>query len=229
MALLENLIDSVPAGVSRLEEAVFGPLYAMVVSSHCGLAAVPEGAGGMKTFQPDGLAGRPLADLLRLAVSGDPASVSLGIAALNAVLLESPETAHFQPYGIPRAGGKKVGLVGRFAFAEHLKTLAREVVEVDRDDASRVLPGVDIAVISGSYIVDHSLESLLEAARSCYTIVFGPSTPLSSVLFEYGADQLVGVRVEDATATAEWVRTGMADLMACPGLRSVVLRKGRAA
>ena len=69
------------------------------------------------------------------------------------------------------------------------------------------------------------MERLLEASRTCYTIVFGPSTPLSPVLFEYGADQLVGVRVENHEEVAKWIAADRENLMECPGLKSVVLRR----
>jgi uncharacterized protein (DUF4213/DUF364 family) len=169
--------------------------------------------------------GRPLLQVLPLAASSDPSKAGLGVAALNAVLVEHLEPAPFHPYSIPRAGGKTVGLVGEFGFMGQLKALAGEVIVVEKGDAARVFPGIDIAIISGSCIIDHSLEDLLEASRSCYTIVFGPSTPLSPLLFDYGADQIVGVTVEDRESTAAWVAAGREDLTECPGLRSVVMRR----
>ncbi|MDH5702897.1 MAG: DUF364 domain-containing protein, partial [Aigarchaeota archaeon] len=43
--------------------------------------------------------------------------------------------------------------------------------------------------------INKSLEHLLELSKSAYTIVLGPSTPMSEVLFDYGADMLAGVNV----------------------------------
>ncbi len=227
MSLLESLAASLPPSTLSLEEVIVGPRCTFVVSSHCGLAAMPpDGHGPAARLQLcEGLSGSPLKDLLPLASSSRPSEASLGVAAMNALLQENLKPASFHPYSIPRAGGKSVGLVGEFAFTEHLKALAADVITVEKDAAERVLPGVDIAIISDVSIVDHSLQALLAASASCYTIVFGPSTPLSPILFDYGADQLVGIRVENRQATADWVASGEANLMECPGLRSVVLRK----
>jgi uncharacterized protein (DUF4213/DUF364 family) len=167
----------------------------------------------------------PLKDLLPLASSAAPSEASLGVAALNALLQESLKAEAFRPYTIPRAGGKRVGLVGEFAFTEKLRAIAAEVIVIGQDAAESLLPRVDIAILSGACTVNHSLEALLRASSHCYTIVFGPSTPLSPILFDYGADQLVGVRVENREEVAGWITAGKEDLMACPGLKSVVLRK----
>ena len=225
MSLLESLIASVAPEMPSLESVTFGPLWTFLVSSHCGLAAVSPGRHGVNRRQFGDLSGRRLEDLLPLASSSNPSEASLGVAALNAVVQVGLKPASFQPYSIPRAGGKSIGLVGEFAFTEQLRALAAEVIVVETASAERILPEVDIAIIPGASIVNHSLEGLLAASASCYTIVFGPSTPLSPVLFDYGADQLVGVRVENREETARCVTAGIDNLMACPGLKSVVLRK----
>lgn len=225
MSLLKDLIASVPSSRLSLDEVILGPRWTLVAASRCGLAAVPSGGQAENRTRSKAISGMPVKDLLPLASSADPSEASLGVASLNALLQESLKAASFRPNSIPRAGGKSVGLVGEFAFAEKLRAIAAEVVMIERDAAESLLPRVDITIVSGACIVDHSLEALLRASSRCYTIVFGPSTPLSPVLFDYGADQLVGVRVENREQAASWITAGKEDLMACPGLRSIVLRK----
>jgi uncharacterized protein (DUF4213/DUF364 family) len=223
MSLLDSIISGLPDSDASVEEVVGGPHAVMIASSSCGLAeAGPEPAGGAGSSR---FVGRPMDDMFHMASSVDRLEAGLGVAAVNAVLSGAIEKLGFQAYGIPRAGGKSVGLVGDFAFASQLEGLAAEVIRIDIEQAESLLPRVDIAILPGYTVVDHSLERLLTASASCYTIVFGPTTPLSPALFEYGADQLVGAKVENREEVARWIRDGARDLMACPGLRSVVLRK----
>ncbi len=44
--------------------------------------------------------------------------------------------------------------------------------------------------------MNKSLERLLELSQG-FTIVLGPSTPMSEVLFDYGVDMIAGIRVTD--------------------------------
>jgi uncharacterized protein (DUF4213/DUF364 family) len=222
--LIETIISSLPQAETPVEGVIQGPRYTMVISGQCGIAAVPRVAVGTRKTPASIHTGRPLRSLLPLAASSDPAEAGLGIAAINALALTDFDPSSFQPGSMPRAGGKTVGLVGDFAFAPQLESLAAKVIKIE-DDAGQGLSNVDIAIIAGSTIVEHRLEHLLRSSASTYTIIYGPSTPLSPVLFEYGADQLVGVRVIQHEKAAESVASGANNLMECPGVKTVVLRR----
>jgi uncharacterized protein (DUF4213/DUF364 family) len=224
MTLIESLISSVGDSEMTVKKIVAGPRWAMVISAHCGIAGLPCGQPILKTALPT-LVGKPLSDVFHLSASTDPVEARLGVAALNAAMAAARPSSSFQPAGMPRAGGKTVGLVGEFAFTEQMKNLAGEVILVDEDEAEHRLPGLDIAIIPGSAIVEHRLEPLLRASAECYTIVYGPSTPLSPVLLDYGADQLVGVRITNPDKAAEFISSDTPNLMECPGIKPVVLRK----
>ena len=224
MSLIDDLILGVAESRGMVEKITTGTRWTLVASSQCGLACLAEEPQAEVGTSGQGLSGRPLRDLFPLASSADGREASLGVAALNAALAESLKPSRFQPRSIPRARGKTVGLVGDFAFAEQLKDLAREVILISGDHEEDTLAGVDIAIIGGHTIVDQSMERLLRASASCYTVVYGPSTPLSPVLFDYGADQLVGVKVEDRDKTKRCISEGLVNLMECPGLRPIVLR-----
>jgi len=96
---------------------------------------------------------------------------------------------------------KAIGVVGQFPFIESMKKVNDNVLVFERRiikgclpacAEEDLLPKCDLSIISGSAFVNKTLERLLEISNG-YTIVIGPTTPLSPVLFEFGADAIAGV------------------------------------
>jgi uncharacterized protein (DUF4213/DUF364 family) len=55
-----------------------------------------------------------------------------------------------------------------------------------------------VVAITGSAFINHSLEALLDLCPAdAFVVVLGPTTPLSPVLFDHGADVISGTRVVD--------------------------------
>jgi len=101
------------------------------------------------------------------------------------------------------AEGKRVVFVGHFCGIERIRSKAKEFIVLERNPKEGdtidtafyyVIPEADVLAITGSTIANKSIESLLSVKRHAYTIVFGPSTPPSEVLFDYGVD-LVGASI----------------------------------
>jgi uncharacterized protein (DUF4213/DUF364 family) len=135
-----------------------------------------------------------------------------------------------------RGRGKKVGLVGHFPFVPALREAAGRlwVIElhpqagdVGAEEAEAILPQVDIAAITGSAFINHTLERLLGLCRpETLVIVLGPSTPLSPVLFDYGVDVIAGTRVVDPGLALRCVSEG-ATFRQIKGVRLLAMeRKG---
>jgi len=252
MALLEDLIAAAGSTDVPVREIVTGPDWIMVTAAGSGVAArisrasadtpAPETPGLSFANLAGEFRNRPLGDLLSLASSSDRSEASLGVAALNSALSAGQPAARPRSFAIPRAGGKTVAAIGEFAFIEDLKRIADRVLTFgagpdepridaeagldagpDRQAPDQALAAADIAIIRGSTLVSGTLESWLARTDHCYTVVYGPTTPLSPLLFEYGADQLVGVSVNIADVTADWIREGRNDLPACPGVRPMVI------
>jgi uncharacterized protein (DUF4213/DUF364 family) len=58
------------------------------------------------------------------------------------------------------------------------------------------VPQADIVAITGSAFINHTVERLLGLCRpKSFVVVLGPTTPLSPVLFDHGADVVSGTRV----------------------------------
>jgi hypothetical protein len=146
-------------------------------------------------------------NLTHLAKSWDFIEASIGCASINAILELKPnkyKKMEIFSY-ILKISEKyeRIGIVGRFPFVDKIKEKEVFVFEkrpmpgVLPDTAEEeLLPKCDLVIISRSAFVNKSLQRLLEISNG-YTLVIGPTTPLTPILFEYGADLLAGVIVKD--------------------------------
>jgi uncharacterized protein (DUF4213/DUF364 family) len=172
--------------------------------------------------------------LAEYAKSANTLEASIGVAALNSLRpAEANLSAQDGLQLLLREGrGKRVAVVGHFPFLERLGGEATELLvlekhpspgELPEEEAARVLPQADVAAITGSALINHTLEPLLALCRpECYVLVMGPSTPLSPVLFEYGADALAGVEVVNPRQVLRHIQEG-ATFRQVKGVRKVTM------
>jgi uncharacterized protein (DUF4213/DUF364 family) len=166
---------------------------------------------------------------------------SIGVAAINS-LLEVDERRALELNAaevlIERAAGKQVALVGHFPFIPRLRRSARQLWVIEQqpmpgehgaDAAADFIPQADIAVLTGSALINHTLDALLELCRSdAEVMVLGASTPLSPVLFEHGVSILSGARVTDEAAVLRLAGEG-ATFRQMQGVRLLTLQRDRSA
>jgi uncharacterized protein (DUF4213/DUF364 family) len=160
-------------------------------------------------------------ELIELAHSSSMLEASIGVAALNA-LLEVDESQAIELNAaevlVEHGRDRHVALVGHFPFIPRLRKAAGQLWVLEQqpaDDeypaeaAAELLPRADLVAITGTALINGTLESLLGYCRSGSTVVvLGPSTPLSPVLFDYGVDILSGTRVMDEEAVLRTVGQG---------------------
>ncbi len=73
--------------------------------------------------------------------------------------------------------------------------------ELSLDKVPEVLPDADVVAITSNAIINHTLENILPHMNpNAFSVLVGPSTPLSPVLFEAGFNLLAGVRILDEAA-----------------------------
>ena len=204
------------------------------------LNSIPEAvccpSSAMAMPFPGKLAGRRAADLAREALSGHGIRRAIGIAALNA-LAETCWQRRPHPQVELAAGdafdateircGDRVVVVG--AFVPFLKELKRRgqpflVLEQDpatlkadempffrpADQAASVLPDADVVLITGSTLVNNTLEDLLSLIRpEALVTVVGPSVGmLPDAFLARGADILGCVRITDPDAFLDLLAEG---------------------
>ncbi len=213
MKILDDLIGSLTAD-APVREVRVGRFWTGVWSRGCGLAATPD-AGSCEhaagSIQDAGsLAGRSALELVRLAYSDSPLEAGIGLAAINS-LLDVDEARCVELNAgellLERGRGKHVALIGHFPFVPALREAAArlDVLELHpqpgdapAEQAEAIVPQAELVAITGSAFINHSVEGLLGLCRAdSFVVVLCPTTPLSPVLFEHGADVISGTRVAE--------------------------------
>ena len=160
-------------------------------------------------------------DLAKLALSDSPTEISIGWAAINALIPNQEDAQadiNTEQYLRKNTKEKKVVIVGHFPFVDTLRNEIKDltVLELKPKDgdlpaefAEKVLPDADIAVITATTLANHTFTSLIGlTSPKALVMLVGPSTPMSPVLFEYGVDILSGTYVSNPVKAMEWISQG---------------------
>lgn len=244
MMIVETLLTDLPI-VRRVTEVYLGENWVVSLverddgTVQAGVAAAPHPIAPDARFQMgryrlDENAG-VVAHWLR---SPDLTAAAVGLATVNALhqpderLLRSDDAADWLS---AQSAGRAIAIFGRFPFIDaEVRVRARHVWvfeqepqadELDSSAMQSVLPQADMVAITGSSIINHTLDGILAHAHPGATVVLlGPSTPLSEKLLECGISALFGVRVVDVQQVIESVTAG-AGFQKMKGLRRVALFK----
>lgn len=153
------------------------------------------------------LRGMAAMELAEYARSDNPHEASIGMAAINSMIYINEDDCIVEnAFDVlaEKSRGKKVAVIGHFPWVPQLKEIAGEfwVIEnrlrgddLPADEAERVLPQADVVGITGTSLINHTFESLMQLCRKSFVVMIGPSTPLSPVLYKYGVDVISGSRI----------------------------------
>ncbi len=211
--ILDDLIASLKVDAPTHEVRV-GRFWTAVWTRGCGLASTvgPNEHEHGATFVQDAgtLVGRSALELASLAYSESLLEAGIGMAAINSLLQVDEARCREANAGdllIERGRGKKVALVGHFPFVPALREAAGRLSvlelrpqpgDLGAEKVEAIVPEADIVAITGSAFINHTIEDLFGLCRpGSFVMVLGPTTPLSPVLFDYGADVISGTRVVD--------------------------------
>ena len=207
-----DMLEQEAACEDRISFARAGESWVLVKTEkgHLGMAAVQEGRSG-KRLDAERYLGMELNRACRLVRSWDFEEAALGLACINAVLNRAERFSHeenpdaFLRYR-DRAEGRRVAVIGRFQYLEtrlapicQLHVLERRPGAGDYPDPAceYLLPEMDMVFITGCTVSNKTLPRLLELSRGAFTVVTGPSTPMTKKLFSFGADALCGYCATD--------------------------------
>jgi uncharacterized protein (DUF4213/DUF364 family) len=215
-AFYEILLRELPDAGLRVARIVRGVAWtsAVLENGQTGVAMHTVGESRPRLFES--LIGLPAGEAARAVLSWNYEEASEGMAVINACYnTEARIEALGCRYtgssleGIPLAG-RRVGFVGHLlhhgglteeliAQAKDYFILEREPKPGDYPDAAceYLLPGCDVAVITGSACVNKTMPRLLELARGAEIVLTGPTVPLCPALLELGIRRLNGSAITD--------------------------------
>jgi hypothetical protein len=220
------------------EVAQDGPVIDVRVGTHWTLAVVETATGpraglastqtvhdlehGTPAVREAGLLlGRQGRELVELSRSPSLTERSIGFAVLNALLpLEESRCMPLNAESLilERAPGKHVAIVGHFPFVPKVRELAGrcsvlelspQAGDLPASAAPNVIPEADVVAITGMTLVNGTFEALAALCRpGAYVLLLGATTPLVSLLFDYGVDAISGTVVDDIALASAAVSQG---------------------
>jgi uncharacterized protein (DUF4213/DUF364 family) len=180
MTILDELINTALDG--DVINVCIGMHWTAVVAESsnglkCGLASTAF-MGHSHTSEPDVpeagyLEQKSGSELVKLSCSNTPVLSSVGVAALNALLpipTQDWEEANAEDVLTRHGDGKRVVMIGRFPFAERLRSNVGELVILEKDPgpddlpaqaAYEVIPHADVVAITSMTVINHTLDELI--------------------------------------------------------------------
>jgi len=220
--ILEKILESIKKDYP-VKQIQIGLRWTAVVSKNCGLASTMprECTGEEETMNSGFLTQMSAKELASWALSEKIEKASIGLAALNSLIdIDKSKCIEMNADDIIREKGKdkNVSIIGHFPFVEELKGIAKNLWVIEKhpmpgdfpeQDALKYLPLSDIIAISGTTLINHTLEKLISLCpEKSIKIVLGPTTPLSPILFDFGIDYISGSEVIDADAILKFIMEG---------------------
>jgi len=237
MKILDEIIASLPldSPVHNVCTCVF---LTAVVSRHCGLASTlrDETTPHRPVTDAGSLIQKSALELAEYARSDNLLEAAIGIAAINSLLdIDESQCVETNAYDIlaQEGKGKKIAIVGHYPFIPRLQSVARKLWVIEKrpregdfpaEEAANILPQADVVAISGTSLINHTLENLLNLCHNSFVVIVGPSCPLSPVLFNYGVDVLAGAKVVEAEAVIEGISQG-ATLRQVKGIKLLAMKR----
>ena len=227
MKIIEDVISTIEKSTRDIlvKEVRIGPFWTGVWSKYGGLASTtfthePEMPPPIR--EAGNLTGKSILELCNYANSNCLLQASVGMAAINSALevnLNKCQNINAEETLYEKGKNKKVVIVGHFPFVNKLRKLTKVLWVVERKpqsgdipaiEAKRVIPQADVIAITGTALINGTMEELLSLCpKKSLVMVLGPTAPISPVWFDYGVDLVSGTRVIDPELVLRFVSEGV--------------------
>ena len=222
MEILNNILSTIDKD-APVDDVIRGLYWTAVVSRSCGLSStmLRDCAHDHEDTEPVLLTGRTAAELAQLSLSADIGKASLGLAAINSLIpvdLACCTEVNAGQIIMEKGRDKNVSIIGHFPFVDDLKGVTKNLWVIEKwqkpgdypaEDAEHYLPQSDVIAISSTTLINHTLEGLLPLCpKESFTMLLGPTTPMTNVLFDYGIDMISGSLVIDQPLALTCIKQG---------------------
>ncbi len=221
MDIYEDLIESVKGSFEeKVKDLRVGLRWTGVITKRLGISLTYDNFKHVTGLEDAGtFIGKIAKELLDYLKTFDTLKIGIGLATLNSLLNlpENYEIINIFDYLLEKGKDKKLVFIGHFEDINKLENVAKEIVIIERKPKEEdyldtfqeyLIPKGDIVAITGSTFVNKSIKRILELSKGKYTIVFGPSTPLSTVLFDYGVDMIGGILIKEESKVFNIISQG---------------------
>ena len=154
-------------------------------------------------------------DFMRIFTTGFPATMTCCKKKAGASSTAIPKVTAFL---IEQGRGRQVAVVGHFPFLPRLCDAAARLCVIENHPAegeypaaaaSELIPGSEVVALTGSALINHTLDGLLAlCSPGAVIVVLGPSTPLSPILFDHRVTVLSGTQVIDEEVALHTISQG---------------------
>jgi uncharacterized protein (DUF4213/DUF364 family) len=206
-----------------VREVRIGPYWTGVWSRGCGLALtlISPRAGSLPVMDAGSLTGKNAGELCHWLDAPQLLPRSIGLATLNSLMevdRNRCDSINAAEILMAEGKGKRVALVGHFPFVPELRASVRMlwVLELEpgtgdlpAKTASEILPLADVVGITGSALLNGTIDGLLSLCRkTALVVVMGPSAPPSPIWFDFGVDVVATSIVTNPPAVLEALSQG---------------------
>jgi len=239
MKILDDLILRLKGNDFQVKSVHTCVFWTAVITKHCGLSSTfrDEGPSHDRGVRDVGnLTQKTALELVEYANSNSLLEASIGMATINSLIdIDESKCIEKNAFEIllEKGEGKNVAVVGHFPWipklrgkVQNLWVLEQRLREGDlpAGEADRILPQCEVVGITGTSFINHTLEGLLRPSEKAYTVLIGPTSPLSPILFEYGIDAICGSKIIDPDKLIRSISEG-ATFKEVTGVRLLTLTK----
>lgn len=242
MGIVEDLIQSLDLNQKdqKIKNVVVGIHWTMVTGMHSGLAATisdvscchaSELAWTGHYHEKNSL------ELVNLMNSSDSLERSIGLAALNSLLEYDDDNVieiNAREVLFEKCTEKNVAIIGHFPFVDVLREKSKKfsVLELNpgpgdlpASEYVNILPEADVIGLTATTLINGTFDELHRCFSSyAYVVMMGPSTPMTSVMFDHGIDVLAGSRVTDPNVLSRFITQGTT-LHKVDGLKRITITR----
>ncbi len=203
----------------KIKRIAFGDyIFVELENGNSGLAYVYKEWVRFKRIKPK--FPKDAASASSFLLSYNPLEISLGLATINALAYRTDFIEGDALDFVNPRPGSKVALIGYFrSYVEKLKNLVNLFVFELRPINNNLvypwyaeedlIPKMDYVILTGTTLVNKTINRILELSAGKIVAIVGPTTPLVTEAFKGSVNVLAGLHITDSEKVYEMISKGL--------------------